>query len=287
MGCSLLPDNSVDGGFFDPQYSSVLARQNYGNEGETRGKDRAALPLMDDAITRLFEVEIARGLKPDSYTFAFMDKFQLGTGVHLRYFAGTDLELVDLIIWDKDRMGMGRRSRCQFEVCVAYQKRNAKSRANWSHHFRPAHLDAGEGVGEAAPVRGDAGADGVCRVPSHRPGKMGDMRRPDRGQRRAREAGADPRRRIDGQDRRPSGQARRCEPQAQEVEQGGGCRAHLDRGRADPLAELHQHGRRLLRRCPEEASLRADAPARYRHSLEPRSQALQHRGEWLADRRQS
>ena len=50
----LLPDEAVPVVFFDPQYRGLLDKLNYGNEGETRGKERSELPQMTEVIIRAF-----------------------------------------------------------------------------------------------------------------------------------------------------------------------------------------------------------------------------------------
>jgi site-specific DNA-methyltransferase (adenine-specific) len=46
--------------FFDPQYRAILDKQNYGNEGENRGKRRAELPQMTEEVIAKFIKEIER-----------------------------------------------------------------------------------------------------------------------------------------------------------------------------------------------------------------------------------
>ena len=41
-------DQSIATAFFDPQYRGVLDKLKYGNEGQTRGKERSALQQMDE-----------------------------------------------------------------------------------------------------------------------------------------------------------------------------------------------------------------------------------------------
>ena len=54
-----IPVASVPLVFFDPQYRSVLDKQQYGNEGE-RQKHRAELPQMDDHTIKRFLSDIER-----------------------------------------------------------------------------------------------------------------------------------------------------------------------------------------------------------------------------------
>ncbi|CDK99962.1 Modification methylase HhaII [Magnetospirillum gryphiswaldense MSR-1 v2] len=91
--------------FFDPQYRGVLDKLGYGNEG-ARQQGRAALAQMDvDTISRFIE-QISRVLRPSGHLFLWIDKFHLCEGVQ-PWLAGTDLEIVDLITWNKGKFGMG------------------------------------------------------------------------------------------------------------------------------------------------------------------------------------
>ena len=66
---SLLPPASLPLVFFDPQYRSILDRQQYGNEGE-RQKSRAELPQMTDQTIGRFIAQIERILMPSGMFFA-------------------------------------------------------------------------------------------------------------------------------------------------------------------------------------------------------------------------
>jgi site-specific DNA-methyltransferase (adenine-specific) len=41
---------------------------------------------------------------------------------------------VDLIVWDKDRIGMGYRSRRVSEYCVIFQKQPKRAKGVWKIH---------------------------------------------------------------------------------------------------------------------------------------------------------
>ena len=130
-----LPDGCVALGFFDPQFRELLQRQNYGNEGE-RQSVRATLPAMTpdyiDAVVR----EFARVLRPSSYFMRWTDKFGLCEGHHLRI-AAELLKVVDLIVTDNARLGMGYRSRYRGDYLLVLQKPPIKARATWSDHAIP------------------------------------------------------------------------------------------------------------------------------------------------------
>ena len=132
-----LPDRTVALAFLDPQYRAVLDKQGYGNEG-ARQKGRHALKSMsDDDISFLVE-EIARVLKPSGHLALWVDKFSIGSGHHLRYFRrAADLRLVEVIHWDKLRMGMGARARCFSEYCVVFQRLPTKAKGIWTNRGFP------------------------------------------------------------------------------------------------------------------------------------------------------
>ena len=133
---SRLPVGSFPAAFFDPQYRGVLDKLSYGNEGENRGRARAALRQMPEEQIGRFVGGIDRALRPSGHLFLWMDKFHLCEGFG-HWFQGTLLEVVDLISWDKGRIGMGYRSRRTTEYCVALQKRPKRAKGVWTRHDIP------------------------------------------------------------------------------------------------------------------------------------------------------
>ena len=126
-----IPDASVKAVFFDPQYRGILDKMKYGNEGVSRGRARFALPQMSDQKVKEFCSEISRILVPSGYLFFWIDKFSLLESLpNIR----PDMPCVDMIVWDKDKMGMGYRTRKQTEYCVIYQKPPKKVKGTWSDH---------------------------------------------------------------------------------------------------------------------------------------------------------
>lgn len=122
---------------FDPQYRAVLDKLDFGNEG-ARQKQRALLPQMSDFMISSFAAEIERVLRPAGYLFLWVDKFSIGSGVHLGWLRyAPQLKIVDLIAWNKDRMGMGRRARCQTEYLVCVQKQPLNAASTWKDHSIP------------------------------------------------------------------------------------------------------------------------------------------------------
>lgn len=129
-------DKTIKTAFFDPQYRGVLDKLKYGNEGKSRGRARCDLRQMDEDTIIRFIREIDRVLTDSGHLFLWVDKFHLCQGV-LSWLAGTELNLVDLIVWDKGKIGMGYRTRRKSEYLVVLQKSPVKARACWTDHGIP------------------------------------------------------------------------------------------------------------------------------------------------------
>lgn len=127
-----LESNSIALAFFDPQYRGVLDKMKYGNEGE-RQKRRAQCVQMEDSTIIAFINEINRLLKPSAYLMLWIDKFHLCEGIK-EWLKDTDFQIVDLIIWDKQKMGMGYRTRKQSEYLMILQKKPIKAKGTWNTH---------------------------------------------------------------------------------------------------------------------------------------------------------
>lgn len=120
--------------FFDPQYRAVLDRMAYGNEG-ARQKGRARLPHMNTDTIKLFMGEIERTLKASGYVLLWADKFSIVESIWRTWLpAGTSLRSVDMVCWNKARIGMGRRLRNQVEFCVVLQKEPVRAKGTWTDH---------------------------------------------------------------------------------------------------------------------------------------------------------
>ena len=117
----LLDKESIKVVFFDPQYRGVLDKLSYGNEGKSRGKDRSALPQMSQEIIFEFLAKIELVLKPNGYLFLWLDKFHLFE-VKSWIENYQSLEIVDMIVWNKLKIGMGYRTRRKSEYLVVIQK---------------------------------------------------------------------------------------------------------------------------------------------------------------------
>ena len=133
----LFTDKAIPAVVFDPQYRGVLDKMEYGNEGE-RQIDRAALSQMSEAVFISFIKEINRTLKPSGHLFLWVDKFHIleGAGIST-WLKGTDLQIVDMITWDKGKIGMGYRTRRKSEYLVVIQKTPIKAKGYWTAHNIP------------------------------------------------------------------------------------------------------------------------------------------------------
>ena len=122
--------------FFDPQYRGILDHLNYGNEGKLRCKGRSSLSQMSEDQIMTFIKEIDRILVPTGHLFLWIDKYHLCNGV-TGWLTGTNLNIVDLIIWDKGKLGMGYRSRRKSEYCIVIQKTPKRAKGIWKTHNIP------------------------------------------------------------------------------------------------------------------------------------------------------
>ncbi len=130
-----LPQASFPLCFFDPQYRGVLDKQRYGNEG-SRQKGRALLQQMDEAVIKAFVEAVDRVLMPSGHLLLWIDKYHLCTGFD-HWLEATSLERVDLVVWDKRRIGMGYRTRRRCEFLMVLQKRPVRAKGVWRVHDIP------------------------------------------------------------------------------------------------------------------------------------------------------
>lgn len=121
---------------FDPQYRGILDKMQYGNEGVSRGRRRSALPQMDEDTIARFIAGIARVLIPSGHLLLWVDKFHLCSGVS-HWTERPGLEIVDLVTWNKGRMGMGYRTRRYSEYLLILQKRPKRAKGVWQRHDIP------------------------------------------------------------------------------------------------------------------------------------------------------
>lgn len=133
-----LPDRSASCVVYDPQYRAVLDKLAFGNEGESKQKDRAELPQMSDETIAKFVAEIDRVLRSSGHLFLWVDKFLLVSGKwHLWMPDITPLREVDCLILDRERIGMGRRLRARWEAMIVLQKGPAKAEGIWKNRAIP------------------------------------------------------------------------------------------------------------------------------------------------------
>lgn len=133
---SALPASSIPVVFLDPQYRGILDKMSYGNEGTSRGRRRSALRQMTESKIANFIWHIDRILIPSGHLFLWVDKFHLCQGFE-QWIDETQLDIVDLIVWDKGRIGMGYRTRRKSEYCVVLQIPPRKAKGVWTIHDIP------------------------------------------------------------------------------------------------------------------------------------------------------
>ncbi len=121
--------NSIPVVFFDPQYRGILDKLSYGNEGKRQIK-RAKLEQMDDKTIISFIKKIDNVLMETGHLFLWIDKFHLCQGIQ-PWINETGLVIVDMIVWDKVRMGMGYRTRKQTEYLSILQKPPIRAKDIW------------------------------------------------------------------------------------------------------------------------------------------------------------
>ena len=91
---------------------------------------------MTDDVIQSFVAEIERVLLPSGHLMLWVDKYMLCNGIQ-GLLVGSNLEIVDLITWNKDRMGMGYRSRRFGEHLVIMQKPPKRAKGVWHIHDIP------------------------------------------------------------------------------------------------------------------------------------------------------
>ncbi len=131
-----LPAAGVPVAFFDPQYRGILDKQKYGNGGVSRQKTRSTLPQMGEETIAEFIAEIGRTLIAGGHLFLWLDKFHLCNGFG-NWYRNTELQVVDMVVWDKGRLGMGYRTRRKSEYLVALQKKPIRAKGVWQLHDIP------------------------------------------------------------------------------------------------------------------------------------------------------
>jgi site-specific DNA-methyltransferase (adenine-specific) len=137
-----IPANTIKASFFDPQYRGILDKMKYGNEGKSREQRRVNLEQMSEETIISFINEISRVLVPSGHLFLWIDKFHLCQGVQ-EWFATSELSTVDLIVWEKTKIGMGYRTRNKCEFLLVLQKKPTKAKNVWTVHNIPNVMEEG------------------------------------------------------------------------------------------------------------------------------------------------
>lgn len=131
-----VPKETITACFFDPQYRGVLDKLHYGNEGKGRERRRISLQQMDEKKITAFIHKIHDVLLPSGHLFLWVDKFHLCDGMK-HWLDDSTFSIVDLITWEKPRIGMGYRTRRKSEHLVVIQKAPLKARGIWKSHNIP------------------------------------------------------------------------------------------------------------------------------------------------------
>lgn len=132
-----IPSASLKVIFFDPQYRGILDKLSYGNEGALRGKARSKLPQMSMDTICSFLNQIERILLPNGYLFLWIDKFHLIEGIQNWFTDLKTLQTVDMIVWNKLKIGMGYRTRRKCEYLIIIQKFPRQAKSTWRIHNIP------------------------------------------------------------------------------------------------------------------------------------------------------
>jgi len=133
---SQLEADSVPVAFFDPQYRGVLDKLSYGNEGVNRSRERTSLRQMPEDVIENFIGGIFDSLAPSGHLFLWMDKFHLCSGFS-GWLSQTSFDIVDMVTWYKQRVGMGYRTRRTSEHLVVLQKPPRRAKGIWQSHDIP------------------------------------------------------------------------------------------------------------------------------------------------------
>jgi site-specific DNA-methyltransferase (adenine-specific) len=129
-----IESNSAALVFLDPQHRAILDKMNYGNEGERQGERSSQVQMSVETINK-FAAEIVRVLRPSGHVCLWLDKFIL-----CGYGAAPTFPLdwtVDLITWDKLKIGMGYRTRRRGEYLMICQKPPRRAKGIWVDHGIP------------------------------------------------------------------------------------------------------------------------------------------------------
>ncbi|MDE0471759.1 MAG: hypothetical protein OXH57_07435 [Ekhidna sp.] len=85
---------------------------------------------MSKHIITTFIKEIDRVLMPFGHLFLWVDKFHLCQDFQC-WLEQTKLNVVDMVVWDKEKIGLGYRTRHRSEFCVVIQKEPRRAKGHW------------------------------------------------------------------------------------------------------------------------------------------------------------
>ncbi|STQ85235.1 DNA methyltransferase [Helicobacter muridarum] len=88
---------------------------------------------MSDETIIGFIIEIDRVLKNSCYLMLWIDKFHLCEGIK-QWLKGTELQIVDLITWDKGKMVWVIAQENKVSICLCLQKSPIKAKGTWKLH---------------------------------------------------------------------------------------------------------------------------------------------------------
>ncbi|MGM9745992.1 MAG: DNA methyltransferase [Paludibacteraceae bacterium] len=132
-----IPKESLRVVFFDPQYRGILDKLSYGNEGKSRGRERSNLAQMSEELITEFIGLIETTLVPNGYLFLWIDKYHLVNGIQNWLAHTPTLQTVDMIVWNKNKLGMGYRTRRISEYLIIIQKEPRQAKKSWTLHNIP------------------------------------------------------------------------------------------------------------------------------------------------------
>ena len=67
---------------------------------------------------------------PFGHLFLWVDKFHLCQDFQC-WLEQTKLNVVDMVVWDKEKIGLGYRTRHRSEFCVVIQKEPRRAKGHW------------------------------------------------------------------------------------------------------------------------------------------------------------
>lgn len=133
---SKIPGGTIPAAFFDPQYRGVYEHMQYGNEKTSRNYKRVLIPQMTDEVISKFVTQLAEVIIPSGHLFLWVDKFHLCTN-YREWFSDTPLDVVDMMTWSKEKIGLGYRTRHMTEFLVVLQKQPKRAKDVWRLHDIP------------------------------------------------------------------------------------------------------------------------------------------------------